>query len=368
MTNWNDPATLQHQAVIFSNVIHFVSGLYVWELAINLPFDWSIASGKRSFRWPMLLYFACRYLMFFALVGVLVALNVTRQVNCQALYTFNQFAGNSAIGLASSLFMLRTIAVWNRSYYVTIPLVTICLGQWAILLHGMTTVVSVWNSVANQCVVTQSGTTFLDLIYFYTMSFDLTVLILTSVGLYLSPGRSSLWKLVFKDGVIFFAAAFVSNAFPAVFIAINLNAVMNIMFSVPAACIAAIFACRSFIRVSVYSPLDAYVHTSGPINERVSTRIGNPKNRRTPRNHPTDTFDSNTDLPFHTTTATAVNSGTLGTATTLSNGVHVLMDTFSESPTIGDDKKGSPDLKGLYPQSPDQWNDNKHGHSFVPDV
>ena len=154
-------------------------------------------------------------------------------------------------------------------------------------------------------------------------SFDLTVLILTfailpsaisthltltsSVGLYLSPGRSTLWKLLFIDGIIFFAAAFISNAFPAVslsfrqyrrhlnlvrarqvFIAINLNrecqrsfrgqivltalrraAVMNIvylptihsclifltphkMFSVPAACIATIVACRSFIRVATY--------------------------------------------------------------------------------------------------------------------
>ncbi|KAF8520116.1 hypothetical protein JB92DRAFT_2709619 [Gautieria morchelliformis] len=216
MTDWTDPATVQRQAVIFSNVIHFVSGLYVWELAVNLAFDWSIVSGKRKFRWPMILYFACRYLMLFALVGVLVALNVTDQVNCQALYTLNQFSGNSAIGLASMLFMLRTVAVWNRSLYVTIPLVIICLGQWAILLHGMTTVVSIWNPERNACVVIDSGTIFLDLIYFYTMSFDLVVLILTSIGLYISPGRSSLWKLVFKDGVAFFAAAFVSNAFPAV--------------------------------------------------------------------------------------------------------------------------------------------------------
>lgn len=74
--------------------------------------------------------------------------------------------------------------------------------------------------------------------------------------------------------------------------------------------------------------------TSGPADERVSTRIGNPKNLRAQRNLPSDTFDSTGDLPYHTTTNTAINSGTLCTGTTLStgaNGVHVLMDTFSPS-------------------------------------
>lgn len=28
-------------------------GLCSWELAVNLPFDWSIVSGKRRLRWPM---------------------------------------------------------------------------------------------------------------------------------------------------------------------------------------------------------------------------------------------------------------------------------------------------------------------------
>lgn len=54
----------------------------------------------------------------------------------QALYSFAQFAGNSAIGSASTLLMLRTVAIWNRNLFVTVPLVILSLGQWAILFHG----------------------------------------------------------------------------------------------------------------------------------------------------------------------------------------------------------------------------------------
>ncbi|KAF8580397.1 hypothetical protein K439DRAFT_1662805 [Ramaria rubella] len=355
MTNWNDPATVQHQSVIFGNVIHFVTGVYAWEIAVNIRFDWSIISGKRRFRWPMVLYFACRYLMLFALVGILIALNATSELNCQALYTFNQFAGNAAIGLASTLFMLRTIAVWHRSYYATVPLVIICLGQWAILLRGMTQVIAVWNPIANQCVVTASGKTFLDLIYFYTMSFDLTVLILTSIGLYLSPARFSLWKLLFSDGIIFFIVATVSNTFPAVFIALNLNAVMNIMFTAPAAGVAAIFSCRSFVRVTTYSSSEVYVKSdgnSGSVASHVSARIGDFKNHRTrmPREPGTTAFDPDLDLGYHTNTVNAVNSGALDEATALGNGagVHILMETFSESDPTDDDTKKRDSLEDGY--------------------
>jgi hypothetical protein len=43
--------------------------------------------------------------MLFAIIGMLIALNTTSPINCQALYTFNQFFGSSAIGTASTLLM-----------------------------------------------------------------------------------------------------------------------------------------------------------------------------------------------------------------------------------------------------------------------
>jgi hypothetical protein len=48
------------------------------------------------------------------------------------------------------------------------------------------------------------------------MSFDLIVLILSVVGLIFSPGRSSLWQLLFAQGAIYFIVAFSANLIPAV--------------------------------------------------------------------------------------------------------------------------------------------------------
>lgn len=55
------------------------------------------------------------------------------------------------------------------------------------------------------------------------MSLDLIVLVLTMVGLVISPGRSSLWNLLFRQGVIYFLVAFVANVVPTVFLVLNLN-------------------------------------------------------------------------------------------------------------------------------------------------
>ena len=55
------------------------------------------------------------------------------------------------------------------------------------------------------------------------MLFDLLVLLLTTIGLVISPGRSSLWHLLFRQGVVYFVVAFISNLIPAIFIPIDLN-------------------------------------------------------------------------------------------------------------------------------------------------
>jgi hypothetical protein len=113
--------------------------------------------------------------MLLAIVGMLIALNTTTQINCQALYTFNQFAGSSAIGTASTLLMFRTIAIWNKKLTITIPLVIIALGHWGILMYSVTSVRSVFSPAAKTCIVTTTGNgshknLALNVLYLYSMS------------------------------------------------------------------------------------------------------------------------------------------------------------------------------------------------------
>lgn len=55
------------------------------------------------------------------------------------------------------------------------------------------------------------------------MSFDLIVLVLTTFALVKSPSRSSLWQLLFRQGIIYFLVAFIANMIPAIFLVLNLN-------------------------------------------------------------------------------------------------------------------------------------------------
>jgi hypothetical protein len=63
--------------------------------------------------------------------------------------------------------------------------------------------------------------------------FDLVVLVLTTTGLRLSPARSSLWQLLFRQGIIYFVAAFVANMIPSIFLALNLNCAYFLRPAIP---------------------------------------------------------------------------------------------------------------------------------------
>jgi len=141
-------------------------------------------------------------------------------------------------------------------------LVIASLGQWGVLLRGSVVVRSSWSDIFGACVVDAVFPRVTEWGYLYTMSFDLVVLILTTIGLVRSPSRSSLWQLLFRQGVVYFLVAFVANTIPVVFLLLNLNVVMNVMFSFPAGVATCIAACRSFVSLTNFRPTDVYVHAA----------------------------------------------------------------------------------------------------------
>jgi hypothetical protein len=62
------------------------------------------------------------------------------------------------------------------------------------------------------------------------MSFDLIVLVLTTIRLVRSPGRPSLWQLLFQQGVTYFLVAFVANLLPTILLLLNLNCKYFLIF------------------------------------------------------------------------------------------------------------------------------------------
>jgi hypothetical protein len=265
MVNWQDPVVIQKCAIIFSNLGHVCAGAYTFDIFVAfIDYDWAIITRKRPWRHTMILYFLCKYTMLLSIIGMLIALNTTTEIDCQGLYTFNQFFGSAAIGTASTLLMFRTIAIWNKNLFVAIPLVIVAIGHWAVLMYSVTAVKSVFVPEAKTCVLISTGAQnhnlTLNLLYLYTMFVDLAVLVISTIGLLLTPGRSSLWKLLFKDGIVFFLTAFACNALAASVLLLDLNPAMNLMFSIPAACLTAGAAARSYIRLSNWSNQEVFVH------------------------------------------------------------------------------------------------------------
>jgi len=89
------------------------------------------------------------------------------------------------------------------------------------------------------------------------MGFTLTILVLSTIGVLMS-GRTSLRKFLFQDGIVYFVIAFSANLIVAVFLLLDLNPIMDVMFTLPAACITASAATRSFIQLNTHLSSDMY--------------------------------------------------------------------------------------------------------------
>lgn len=106
--------------------------------------------------------------------------------------------------------------------------------------------------VDGECVILYTDNQILAITFIYSMAFDFTVLCLTGWKLaFPANGRSKLIKLIFGDGLIYFAIAYVrcvlrlrlfnhyprflANLIATIFMLVNLNAVLSIIANVPAA-------------------------------------------------------------------------------------------------------------------------------------
>jgi len=262
MPDWESTAELTIDGTVFLKFMHALCGWYFWEFAISLDFEWAFITGKKKFKWPLIFYFAGRYALLFTMIGILIALDSTNEVNCKALYAYNQFMGGASVGLASINLSIRTMAVWQMNKYIVIPLVVIILGHWSIILQGIL-LNAVWVP-GTGCVITQTNPSLLAATFIYSMCFDAIVTILSAMKLVPRGGgsQSQLMKLLFQDGLIYFIISFTVNLCATIFMAMNLNSVMNVIFNVPAAVVSTIMASRVVRRLSNFQRNGAEVFSS----------------------------------------------------------------------------------------------------------
>ncbi|KAH7912384.1 hypothetical protein BJ138DRAFT_1125298 [Hygrophoropsis aurantiaca] len=321
MVNWQSPDELERDSLIFIKLMHALLGFYAWEFAISLDFDWAILTGKKKFRWPLFFYFAGRYLLLFALIGIAIALDTPKEINCQALYSFIQVSGDGAVGLASINLSLRTVAIWSQNKYIIALLCLIVLGHWSLILQGVL-LTAAWVPGVG-CAIIKSNNTVLAATFIYSMCFDLIVMCLSAYKLAWAPrrtgatGQSTLVRMIFADGLIYFFIAFLANLLATTFMVMSLNAVMGIIFNVPAAIASTIVASRVVRRLTNYQVAGPEVYASSGQNSGINFRSTNAASR----------------TAMGTVSAKGVTN------------VHVEMETYTRAEDIGD-IEAFPSMKG----------------------
>jgi len=253
MVEWSSPETITSEGGVYKDFVHALFGLYIWELLISLNFDVEYLVGKRRFKWPMTFYFLNRYLMLANFIGIVLWTDITNPVNCAALYICIQVFANMSLGLAGINLALRTMAIWNMSRSVVMPLALIIAGHLSLLLLSAIGIPLRATWIEGRGCSANSDSILMLTTLIYTICFNLGVLVLTAWGLAFKFGKkrsSRVATLIFKDGLIFFIAAFLVDIIAVVFIVLDMNPIMLTLANVLPTTLSTIVACRAVRRLA----------------------------------------------------------------------------------------------------------------------
>ncbi|KAF9261388.1 hypothetical protein L218DRAFT_1001668 [Marasmius fiardii PR-910] len=262
---------LERDTDVFHKLVHSLIGIYVWEYFLSLDFDFAFITRSKPFRWPMIFYFANRYLLLCAMIGILVSTDSTSKHDCQLLYIFNQLAGN-ALTIANVNLCIRTVAAYGSSKPIIGLLVTLILGHWSVILLGIQ-LKAVWSNQQNACVIINPNAAIVTATFVYSTGFTFILFLLNVFKPFLSRrggnvlGESRVMQFVFSDGLIYFFIAFLANLVTTVVMLVRVSPAMGVIFNIPAVIITTICATRALRR------LDNFFEDKG-VQAQVLTGVG----------------------------------------------------------------------------------------------
>ncbi|KAI6127155.1 hypothetical protein F5141DRAFT_376176 [Pisolithus sp. B1] len=251
-----DQNTTDSTSAIFIKLQHFLLGLYVWEFIISLDFDWKVLTRKHAFRWPLFFYFAGRYFMLIALIGIIVSVDPPRTLSCRNLVTFNELAASASLGLACINLAIRTIAVWHNKW-ITWLIVLLILGHWSLVLQSGLVITS-WTPTSG-CVIVETKNMILAATSLYAMGFDFIVLCLLAYKLAFTHdlGTNALGRLsrrLISEGILYFVVSFICNSIASLLmIMVSSDAVVGVIFHIPACVASTIASSRVVRRLSTFN-------------------------------------------------------------------------------------------------------------------
>ncbi|KAH9062646.1 hypothetical protein EDB83DRAFT_2520140 [Lactarius deliciosus] len=229
MVNFHDPAVIKADTTALVNFLHCLDGVFLWDFFTTLDFEWDYITGRRKFRWTLLLYSLSRLATLGTTICNIVGYNITHQIHCQQWILWSLITAYTSFACASALISLRVFVIWGRNY----PVMGLTIGMWltnvGFLLYGLVTIHSTWSPSAHEC---RLENTFQNRdIVTVPVATDFAQLIIMLVGLLRSrQTKNGMFRHLYVQGLIWLVAATIGELPAAIFINLNLNDPWNMMF------------------------------------------------------------------------------------------------------------------------------------------
>ncbi|KAF8491205.1 hypothetical protein F5888DRAFT_1807608 [Russula emetica] len=290
MTRFSDPVVVLHDLAVLKYFWHTINGLYLWEYLTTLDFELDVIRGRRPYRYTIWIYSLTRVCTLMAVILSFIALDTTTPINCQAWITFLLTFTLLGFAAASLLIIFRMycfplslpiwghlsqtnlteasrIAIWNKNRLVVGTAITVWATNASVVIFGklapslilqtfrnpilMLTQIqmrSSWDPILQECMVLNTEKNKSSVIG--ALISDIVLLLIVLIGLlrllHGGGGTFALGRLLWKQGVIWLLIATVAEVPPAVFVILNLNASLNLMFQLPSLIAMAIAATRIY--------------------------------------------------------------------------------------------------------------------------
>jgi hypothetical protein len=278
MVDFHNPAVIQEDAFAVVKLWHVVDGIFIWEFFVTLDYEWSIFQRRRPYRWTIWIYSLTRVCTLIAVSLNMLGFDSTSPIDCQLWVVFELIFAYFAFAAASLLIVLRIIAIWDKNRIVVAIAMSAWLTNVAFLIHGITQLHATWSPTQSVCAVLNIESSKNNIII--TLVTDVVLLLTMLAGLLRLRQYGTmmgLWRLLWRQGLIWLLLATVSEVTPTVFISLNLNDPLNLMFQTPSLIVMAIAATRMYRSLTDFSTSSGFTSYNTSQTRSGRTASSDPK-------------------------------------------------------------------------------------------
>jgi len=250
MTNWHSPSLIFAENVAFVKLVHAVGGVYIWEFVWSLGYEYSIMTGRRKFTWSFLPYIAARWFALILTIVEFVALDTSLNMTCRAMMTSDFVLGSLTLLSASTLVILRAVALWEKSKVIIAMGCTLWLANATTYIYGISISAFRGLQINGVCMFIRSSHA--SILVLSTFITDLILLALMLLGAlrWRNSRRGRVWWLLYRQGLAWVAIFTLAGLPGVIFVILDLNEPMYRMFIAPQCIFVTICASRMHLALS----------------------------------------------------------------------------------------------------------------------